>query len=522
MAVPLRVLIVEDSEDDSELLLRELRRGGFDPVFERVETRHAMATALEQPWDVVISDWHMPHFSAGQALALLQGLKLDLPFIIVSGTVGEEAAVAALHTGAHDFMAKGRLSRLIPAIEREMREAAMRAERQLIEQQLRRTQRMDAMGQLTGGIAHDFNNLLGVIVANGDLLLETVKGNEEQIELANEILTSALHGAELTHRLLAFARQQPLSARIIDLNAHLPRVMAILRRTLGERISITTQLAQDLHKTQVDPSQIEDALLNLAINARDAMPNGGTLTIETANAHLDSHYAALYPEVAPGDYVTLSMTDTGTGMPPEVLERTMEPFFTTKESGKGTGLGLSMVYGFAKQSGGHLNIYSEVGLGTTIRLYLARAQAADADAITVREPERALPRGGEAILLVDDNEPLRRVTVRRLTALGYRVADAESGPAALSLIEAGDRFDLLFTDIGLPGGMNGIELAERARQQMPGLKVLFTTGYGNLGGANSDLASQLEHLIRKPYRSDELAAKLRIVLAPDPPAAPSA
>jgi signal transduction histidine kinase len=481
-----------------------------------------MTAALQQQWDVVISDWSMPHFSAGDALTLLQETGRDLPFIIVSGTVGEEAAVAALQAGAHDFLAKGRLTRLIPAIEREMREAAGRAERRIIEQQLRQTQKMEAMGQLTGGIAHDFNNLLGVIVANGDLLLEAVKGSPELVELVNEILTSALHGADLTHRLLTFARQEPLSLQTIDLNTHLPRVITILRRTLGEGVSIATSLADGLWETRVDPSQMENALLNLAINARDAMPDGGTLTIETANAQLDEHYAALYSEVVPGDYAMLSLTDMGTGMPPEVIERAMEPFFTTKEPGKGTGLGLSMVYGFAKQSGGHLNIYSDVGVGTTIRLYLPRALGEDAGQAAAMEPDRALPTGGEAILLVDDNAALRRVTLRRLTALGYRVHDAETGPAALAVIDSGEQFDLLFTDIGLPGQMNGFELADRARERRPGLKVLFTTGYGNPGGRNGAAGSQLKHLIRKPYRSDELADKLRAALASDPPVDPKA
>jgi two-component system, cell cycle sensor histidine kinase and response regulator CckA len=522
MAVQLRVLIVEDSEDDAELLLRELRRSGFEPVFQRVDTQAAMRSALEQLWDVVVSDWGMPHFSATHALGLLQELGRDLPFIIVSGTVGEEAAVAALRAGAHDFMAKGRLTRLIPAIEREMREAAGRAERRVIEQQLRRTQRMEAMGQLTGGIAHDFNNLLGVIVGNGGLLLEAVEGNAEQVELANEILNSAQRGAELTHRLLAFARQQPLAAETVDINARLPPIVAMLRRTLGESIDIASSPAGALWATRVDASQFENALLNLAINARDAMSGGGTLTIETANAQLDTDYASLHSEVVPGDYVMLAMTDTGTGMPPEVMERAMEPFFTTKEMGKGTGLGLSMVYGFAKQSGGHLNIYSELGVGTTIRLYLPRAQGgADTGKPVAATTAKAPVAANEAILLVDDNAALRRVTVRQLAALGYRVHDADSGPAALAIIDSGAQFDLLFTDIGLPGGMNGVKLAEEARRRLPRLKVLFTTGYGNVGGQNGDAAGQLGPLLRKPYTGDELAGKLRKALAAELPADPA-
>jgi signal transduction histidine kinase len=517
MTTPLRILVVEDSENDAELLLRELRHGGFDPSSVRVETPEAMQAALEEPWDVVISDWAMPHFSARQALSVLQESGRDLPFLIVSGTVGEEAAVAALHSGAHDFMSKGRLARLIPAIEREMREAAVRAERQVIEGRLRQMQKMEAMGQLTGGIAHDFNNLLGIIIGSSELLLETLESGGQQAELANDILASAVHGADLTHRLLAFARQQPLAARVVELNGQLPRIVAILQRTLGEAISITMKLGELLWETRVDPSQVEDALLNLAINARDAMPDGGTLTIETANVQLDTHYAALHPEVTPGDYVMLALTDTGTGMPPEIVERAMEPFFSTKEPGKGTGLGLAMIYGFAKQSGGHLSIYSEVGVGTTIRLYLPRARNGDDNDAAVAEPGALPATGAEAILLVDDNAPLRRVTQRRLASLGYRTVDVEDGAAALALLDAGQRFDLLFTDIGLSGGMNGFALAAAARQRQPGLRVLLTTGYGAPQEHHGNYAPSSDPVLRKPYRNDELAAKLRAALAsPEP------
>ncbi len=511
MSRTLRLLIVEDNPDDAELLLRELRRSGYEPSWQRVDTEATMAAALDRRWDAVVSDWAMPQFSALEALALVQRRGLDLPFLIVSGTVEEEIAVAAMRAGAHDFMAKDRLSRLLPAIERELREAKGRAERRRIEQQLRRSQRIEAMGQLTGGIAHDFNNLLGVIVINADLLLEQVRGNPEQAELAGQILASAMHGAELTRRLLAFARQQPLSPDIVALNEKLRPIITILKRTLGEDIEIVTRLAEDLWRTRVDASQIEDALLNLAINARDAMPNGGRLTIETANATLDASYAELHAEVVPGDYVMLAMTDTGIGMAPEVIERAVEPFFSTKEVGKGTGLGLSMIYGFVKQSGGHLSIYSELGTGTTVRLYLPRAEAAPAAGDPERRGAAKLAGSGEAILLVDDNAPLRRVTRRQLVGLGYRVRDAGDGPSALALIEAGEPFDLLFTDIGLPAGMSGYQLAEQAKRSLPHLKLLFATGYGNPGEAGARRGP--EPLIRKPYRSEELALKVRAALA---------
>jgi signal transduction histidine kinase len=512
MAQALRVLVVEDNERDAALLLRELKRGGYEVEHIRVETADAMMEALEnRQWDLIVSDYSMPHFSAHGALDVLRQSEIDLPFIIVSGTIGEEAAVEAMRAGAHDFMPKGKFTRLLPAIARELREAAMRAEHRAIEHRLRQAQKMEAMGQLTGGVAHDFNNLLGVIVGNIDLLLDTVRGNAAQVELADAALNSALRGAELTKRLLAFSRQQPLATKVIDVNERLPGMIGVLQRTLGETIQIVTHLAPELWPARADPSQLEDALLNLAINARDAMPDGGTLSIATANIHLDEHHAALQAEVQPGDYVTLSVTDTGIGMPAEIIERAVEPFFTTKEPGKGTGLGLSMIYGFAKQSGGHLSIYSEPGVGTTVRLYLPRelgeASAADLRAAAAGE----VPKGGESVLVVDDNVELRRVALRLLSGLGYRVGEATDGPAALALIEAGEHFDLLFTDIGLPEGMNGFELADRARQLLPTLKVLFTTGYGSHGRRNGNQETDPASVLQKPYRSRDLAERVRAV-----------
>jgi signal transduction histidine kinase len=513
MAQKLRVLIVEDNERDAALLVRELQRGGYELTYRRVETKEGMSAALvNEAWDLVVSDFAMPRFSAPAALALVRERQLDLPVIIVSGTVGEEVAVEAMRAGAHDFMPKGQFSRLLPAIEREMREAAGRVERRTIESQLRRAQRMEAIGHLTGGIAHDFNNLLGVIIGNVEALLESVRANPDQVELAEEVLKGAGRGADLTHRLLAFARQQPLSPRVVDLNERLPAILAMLRRTLGESIHVSATLAEGLWPTRIDPSQIEDALLNLAINARDAMPNGGGLTIETMNAQLDEHYALLHSDAVSGDYVALSVTDTGVGMSPEIVEHALEPFFTTKEQGKGTGLGLSMVYGFSKQSGGHLSIYSEVGVGTTVRLYLPRDRSGAANVEAQPARVDALPTGGESILLVDDNVGLRRIAIRRLTSLGYKVREADSGPAALAILKSGERFDLLFTDIGLPNGISGTELADLAQQIQPPLKVLFTTGYAKVQTWNGDPSYETKHLLRKPYRGAELASRIREAL----------
>jgi CheY-like chemotaxis protein len=335
-----------------------------------------------------------------------------------------------------------------------------------------------------------------------------VEGNQEQTELAKEILNSALSGADLTRRLLAFARRQTLQPRVIDLNSYLPNHIAILRRLLGETVVITTSLADDLWPIRADPSQIGDALLNLAINARDAMPHGGHILIETANVHMAADPQDL--EMAPGDYVILSMTDTGTGMPPEVLERVMEPFFTTKGPGAGSGLGLSMIFGFAQQSGGHLKIESQLGQGTTVRLCLPRAQNVEAD---VPAPgEIPLPTGQETILLVDDNTQMRSLARQHLASLGYQVSEAASGPAALAMLRSGERFDLLFTDIVMPGGMSGYQLAAVARQILPGLKVLFMTGYAGTSTRAEPAEARFGVMLRKPYRKQMLATTVRAAL----------
>jgi PAS domain S-box-containing protein len=380
-----------------------------------------------------------------------------------------------------------------------------------VEAELRQAQKMEAIGQLTGGIAHDFNNLLGVIIGNVEFLLDALQEQPDETDLAREILNSALSGADLTRRLLAFARRQTLQPRRIDLNAYLPNHVAILRRVLGETIQITLNFADDLWSIRADPSQVGDALLNLAINARDAMPRGGRLSIETANAHVDADIAPEDGGMTPGDYIVLAVTDTGVGMAPELLERVVEPFFTTKGPGAGSGLGLSMIYGFARQSGGHLQIESRLGRGTTVRLYLPRALGEEADDGDFGD-EISLPRGNESILLVDDNPELRAVGRRHLVSLGYRVTEAASGPAALALLQGQDHYDLLFTDVRMPDGMTGYQLAASARQLLPGIKVLFTTGYIGTGMTSEPVRPSPGATIGKPYRKGELAITMRTAL----------
>lgn len=378
---------------------------------------------------------------------------------------------------------------------------------------LRQSQKMEAIGQLAGGIAHDFNNLLTIIIGSLGLVEAELAPGEELPESIREITKAANQGAALTQRLLAFARRQALKPRPINLNKLITGMEDLIRRTLAGAIEIEMVLAAGLWPTLADSSQVENTLINLAINARDAMPDGGKLMIETANVRLDEEYAAKHVDVTPGRYVMLAVTDTGAGMSPEIIEHAFEPFFTTKEAGMGSGLGLSMVYGFAKQSGGHVNIYSEVGHGTTVRLYLPRAQAAEA---VSPEPEPVLQeeasKGHETILVVEDNSTVLKLTTRMLTGMGYTVHSAGDGPSALAFLNNGAKIDLLFTDVIIPGGMSGPMLAREMVKRQPGLKVLYTSGYAENAIVHQGRVGKDVELLNKPYKRYELARKVRAVL----------
>ena len=384
-------------------------------------------------------------------------------------------------------------------------------ERRETEEQLRRSQRMEAIGQLTGGIAHDFNNLLAIVLGNLELLLEAPSLSDDTRELATEAKNASERGAELVRRLLAFARKQQLEPRPIGLNERFTEIAQLLQRTLGEAVQIQIRGAEDLWPALADPTQVDDAIVNLAINARDAMPDGGTLTIETANVILDQDYADQHLDVTSGEYVLLAVSDTGIGMTPAIAARALEPFFTTKPAGKGTGLGLSQVYGFVKQSGGHVSIYSDPGHGTTVKLYLPRSRSGSDSAMTDREGSAAALRGTESILVVEDNPDVRKLVRRQLTELGYRVQEASNGPQALRLLRSPVVFDLIFTDIVMPEGMTGYELARLARERRPEQKILFTSGYTALGAAQHDEGAA-GTLLSKPYRKRDLAYCIRVAL----------
>jgi PAS domain S-box-containing protein len=387
-------------------------------------------------------------------------------------------------------------------------------DRRNLEEKLRRVQRLEVVGQLAGGIAHDFNNLLTVVIGNLDLIDSNPTDSEKVTRLSASALQAAERGAELVHRMVAFSRQQTLTPRRLELNDLIARMSEMLRPSVNANIQIELKLAPDLWAARADSGQVEDSFLNLALNARDAMPDGGTLTFETANVVFDSTATTPDSELPPGAYVMMAVSDTGIGMAPEVLAQAVQPFFTTKEVGKGSGLGLSMVYGFVKQSGGHLEIDSEVGRGTRVKLYLPRF--AGAAATETAPASRPSVGGTETILVVEDDALVRGFVVEQLSDLGYSIIEAHDGAAALALLAAGARFDLLFTDVMLPGGVLGPQVLEEMRRQQPNLRALFTSGYSEDHVLPRDRGPNAVKLLQKPYSRQHLAAEIRAALDAKP------
>ncbi len=471
---------------------KQLRRmDGFPPDFKPTRANapsriHAADLQLQLDW---IAD-------------LAAGRKRDPVDIRITGPDGKERV--HLTEGRPVVDADGIIRRIVGTSQDV-------TEHRLIERTLAQSQKMDAIGQLTGGMAHDFNNILGVIIGNLDLLKPLVGADALASELCAEARDGAVRCADLIRRLLAFARRQSLRPAQNDVNALVGDLSRLLGRTLGEHVTLTLDLDAALWPVKVDSSQLEAALINLAANARDAMPKGGQLTIASRNATLDTGYAAQHPDVSAGDYAVIEVSDTGTGIPPEIVGRIFEPFFTTKETGHGTGLGLSMAFGFVKQSGGHLTVYSEPGLGTTFRIYLPRSGGGET-ATADRPDPGAVVGGHETILVVEDNPQLRRTAERQLTELGYTVRESDSAAPALAILSGGEKVDLLFTDIVMPGTMDGLELANQASRLRPGLRVLLTSGFPGGHGADQRLADSPIRLLDKPYSLGELAQAVRRVL----------
>jgi two-component system cell cycle sensor histidine kinase/response regulator CckA len=510
---PLRLLVVEDVEEDELLLVAALRLGGFDVTHKRVQTADGLRAALlEQTWDIVVSDYSMPGFSGLGALAVLKATGIDVPLIIASGTIGEDSAVEALKAGAADFVLKGRLARLVPAIDREMRQAILRRQRLALEEQIRQSQKMEAIGGLAAGIAHDFNNLLMIMSGYCELLAERLLGNPEGTAELEEIQRAATSATALTRQLLAFSRRQILAPQTLNLNAILTNSQKMMRRLVEENVQIDLRLGDPLLPIHIDAGQVEQVLLNLLVNARDAMPNGGVVTVATSNLTIDESNAGEHVDLQPGLHVLLSVGDTGHGIPPEVKARLFEPFFTTKERGRGTGLGLATVYGIVKQSGGDILIDSEVGVGTTFNIYLPAAVGA---VVPGAEDSRQVPAtlaGHETILIVEDADSLRALAERGLRRYGYRVLLAKGGEEAQQMLtDHTEPIHVVLTDVVMPGG-GGRVLGDWIEQHRPQTKVIFMSGYTDTAMVHHGVLDPGKVFVQKPFSPESLASKIREVL----------
>jgi two-component system, cell cycle sensor histidine kinase and response regulator CckA len=511
MGTPLRLLMIEDSEDDAALLLRELRRGSYDVLSERVDTTAALESALnKQVWDLVISDFAMPHFSGIDALRLLRSKAPEAPFIFVSGTIGEETAVAALREGAQYYLMKMNLKRLVPAVQRALQEAKDRENRKKMERQVQQLQKFEAIGKLAGGIAHDFNNVIGAILGWAELGCSDAQPGTVSHDRFQKIRDQADWAGRLTSQLLAFARRQMLQPRKTDLNGLVVEGMSLLRRVIGEQIEVRVVAGPDLRAAMVDPAQIEQVLMNLCLNARDAMPQGGRLIIETQNIEIDQEYCRLHAFARQGTFILLSVSDMGVGMDAATVERVFEPFFTTKEMGKGTGLGLATVYGIVKQHEGFIDLYSETGTGTTFRVYLP----ASSGSAEPRQPKHneQIPKGTETILLAEDNEGLQEAAKEMLERLGYRVILASNGTEAVQIFTNNPgQFDLIILDVVMPK-VSGPAAFSQMTAVRADLRVLFSTGYTAEAASLNPLTEQGASILQKPYSLKGLGQMVRAAL----------
>ena len=529
MTQPLRFIHLESNPADAALIATTLRDAGILCQLKQAQTREEFLAALRQEgFSLILADTAVPGFDGATALSLARTLHPDVPFLFVSDTQGEEFAIDMMQHGATDYISKQRLGRLVPSIKRTLRELDERLERRraedalrVSEKQFRQAQKMEAVGRLAGGLAHDFNNLLTVIMGHSQVLLgELPSGNPIRAKI-EEMQKAGERAASLIRQLMAFSRKQPLEPKILPLNSVVGNVESMLRRLIGEDIQLVIRPDPFNGHVKADPGQLEQVLMNLVVNARDAMPNGGLLAIETSQTELartPMHH--LHP-LPLGQYVKLTVTDTGCGMNADVLAHLFEPFFTTKEEHKGTGLGLSTVFGIVTTSGGGIDVWSQVGHGTTFDLYFPRVnpQATTADATA---PQDRLRQGSETILLVEDDSGVRNLVRHELVKTGYQVIEAKNGvEACLTATQQSYHVDLLLTDVVMPG-MNGRELAQHLSVIKPNLRVLFMSGYLDDISVNSGMDPHRTTFLQKPFTPDLLLRTVRALLDSSAPATGSA
>jgi two-component system, cell cycle sensor histidine kinase and response regulator CckA len=509
MAQPLRVIFI--GEHGVDAVIAELQRGGYAPEIDFVDNAERLREALSAKPDVAISDFFSGALGALDALRLIHDSNVDLPLIVVSGKIRDADVLSVLKAGAADHMTRGNLMRLNAAVEREIRSVKMRRERVRLEEQFRQAQKMEAVGRLAGGVAHDFNNLLTVITGYSDLLLASRDLKESQRTALEEIRRSAERGGSLTHQLLAFSRRQPMETRAIHINDLVLHIEKMLRRLIGEDIELVTIAAASVDSVMADQGRLEQVIMNLVVNARDAMPNGGKLTIETGTHDVSDAFMAGQLGVAPGEYVTISVLDTGTGMDEDTMTHLFEPFFTTKNPGRGTGLGLATAYGIIRQSGGAILIDSERGYGTIARIYLPVSQQkvlAGAD----KTPALIPLTGGETILLVEDEARVRKLILDVLTGRGYQVLEATRGEEALRLCKQNcESIDLAVVDVVMPE-MSGPDLVRQISRICPATRVLYISGYTDEAIVHHGIPESGAAFLQKPFVPDQLARKVREVL----------
>ncbi len=513
MNIPLHVLFVEDSEDDATLLVRNITRAGYDIFFERVDTTKAFEKALEKRgWDIIISDNSMPNFNGLSAIRIRNEKELDTPFIVVSGTISEESAVEIMKAGANDYISKNNLLRLIPAIQRELKETEVRKEKNKLQNQLFQAQKMESIGNLASGIAHDYNNLLTIIIGFSSLLLEQFKNDDAKCEDINAILNAARQAQALTQQLLSFARKKVVLEQVLNVNIIISDTKKMLQRLIGEDIKIETILQPEIMNIKADRGQIEQVLINLVCNAKDAMPNGGKIIIRTEYKYFDKEQILDLPNLKTGNFVHLSITDTGTGMDNETVQHIFEPYFTTKEVGKGTGLGLSIVYNVINKHNGIINVYSEKGKGTTFNIYLPVSYSKEEDRIIKEFKVQDFQGEKENVLIVEDEEVICEYAKTVLQENNYVVFACSTIDEAVKIFkEKQNEISLLFTDMILTDG-SGLQLAENLLSINPKLRILITSGYIDENLQHQMIQEKEIPFIGKPYSMDELLQTVKRVL----------